>query len=129
VLRLDGQPRHPPASRPGTGAIAPWRTFLDPILLTAAAQAGAKVEMGMSVHGLLRQGGRATGVTTSAGERHARLVIGADARNSRIARLAGAQVRGYQEHSRPVGADDSIPASSPERMFYAPRGLAANARI
>ena len=70
--------------------------MLDPILLTAAAQAGAKVEMGMSVHGLLRQGARVTGVTTSAGERHARLVIGADGRNSRIARLAGA--RAYHDH-------------------------------
>ena len=41
VLWLDGQPKHPSASRPGTGAIAPRRTLLDPILLTAAAQAGA----------------------------------------------------------------------------------------
>ena len=65
--------------------------MLDPILLTAAAQAGAEVEMGVSVHGLLREGGRVTGVTTSAGERRARLVIGADGRNSRIARLAGAK--------------------------------------
>jgi flavin-dependent dehydrogenase len=91
VLWLDGQPKRPPAPEPGTGAIAPRRTILDPILLTAAAQAGANVEMGVSVHGLLRERGRVTGVATSAGQRGARLVIGADGRNSRIARLAGAE--------------------------------------
>ncbi|MBV9093456.1 MAG: FAD-dependent monooxygenase [Streptosporangiaceae bacterium] len=85
-----------PAPEPGPGPIAPHRTVLDPILLTAAAQAGAKVEMGVSVHGLLRQDGRVTGVTTSAGQRRARLVIGADGRNSRIARLAGAKT--YHDH-------------------------------
>jgi flavin-dependent dehydrogenase len=76
---------------PGTGTIASRRTVLDPILLAAAEQAGARVEMRVSVYGLLRDGERVTGVRTSAGERHARLVIGADGRNSRIARLAGAQ--------------------------------------
>ncbi len=96
VLWLGGQPQHAPAPEPGTGPIAPRRTVLDPILLTAAAQAGAEVEMGVSVHGLLREGGRVTGVTTSAGQRRARLVIGADGRNSRIARLAGAKT--YHDH-------------------------------
>jgi flavin-dependent dehydrogenase len=52
--------------------------------------------MGVSVHGLLRQGKRIAGVTTSAGERRARLVIGADGRNSRIARLVGATT--YHDH-------------------------------
>jgi 2-polyprenyl-6-methoxyphenol hydroxylase-like FAD-dependent oxidoreductase len=96
VLWLGGQPHRPPAPEPGPCPIAPRRTVLDPILLTAAADAGAKVEMGVSVDGLLRQGGRVTGVTTSAGQRRARLVIGADGRNSRIARLAGATT--YHDH-------------------------------
>jgi 2-polyprenyl-6-methoxyphenol hydroxylase-like FAD-dependent oxidoreductase len=96
VLWLGGEPHRPPAPEPGTGPIAPRRTVLDPILLTAAADAGADVEMGVSADGLLRDGGRVTGVTTSAGERHARLVIGADGRNSRIARLAGAET--YHDH-------------------------------
>ncbi len=91
VLWLDGKPHRPPAPEPGTGTIAPRRTVLDPILLAAAEQAGARVEMGVSVYSLLRDGERVTGVRTSAGERHARLVIGADGRNSRIARLARAQ--------------------------------------
>jgi 2-polyprenyl-6-methoxyphenol hydroxylase-like FAD-dependent oxidoreductase len=96
VLWLDGQAQRPPALTAGTGPIAPRRTVLDPILLAAAARAGAEVELGVSVHGLLRGGGRVTGVTTSAGERRARLVIGADGRNSRIARLAGAKT--YHDH-------------------------------
>jgi 2-polyprenyl-6-methoxyphenol hydroxylase-like FAD-dependent oxidoreductase len=97
VLWLEGQPRRPPAAaEPGAPPIAPRRTVLDPILLAAASQAGAAVEMGVSVHGLLREGGRVTGVATSAGQRRARLVIGADGRNSRIARLAGAAT--YHEH-------------------------------
>lgn len=45
---------------------------------------------------MVREGNRVTGVTTSAGERRAGLVIGADGRNSRIARLAGAAV--YHDH-------------------------------
>lgn len=96
VLWLAGQPQHAPAPEPGTAPIAPRRTVLDPILLSAAADAGVEVEMGVSVHGLLRQGERVTGVTTSAGERRAHLVIGADGRNSRIARLAGANT--YHDH-------------------------------
>ena len=96
VLWLGGQPQHAPAPELDTAPIAPRRTLLDPILLTAAAQAGVEVEMGVSVHGLLRQGERVTGVTTSAGARRARLVIGADGRNSRIARLAGANT--YHDH-------------------------------
>jgi 2-polyprenyl-6-methoxyphenol hydroxylase-like FAD-dependent oxidoreductase len=96
VLWVGGQPHRPSAPEPGPSPIAPRRTVLDPILLAAAARAGAKVEMGVSVRGLLRQGGRITGVTTPAGERRARLVIGADGRNSRIARLAGAKT--YHDH-------------------------------
>jgi flavin-dependent dehydrogenase len=96
VLWLAGQPPHPPAPEPGTGPIAPRRMVLDPILLAAAAEAGVKVEMGVSVDGLLREGERITGVTTSAGVRRARLVIGADGRNSRIDRLAGAET--YHDH-------------------------------
>jgi len=99
VLWLGGQPHRPPAPEPGADAIAPRRTVLDPILLTAAAYAGATVEMGVSVHGLLRQGGQVTGVATSAGERRARLVIGADGRNSRVARLAGAKT--YHDRAGP----------------------------
>jgi 2-polyprenyl-6-methoxyphenol hydroxylase-like FAD-dependent oxidoreductase len=65
-------------------------------LETAAAKAGVKVELGVSVHGLLSQGEPITGAATSTGQRRARLVTGADGRNSRIARLAGAKT--YHDH-------------------------------
>jgi 2-polyprenyl-6-methoxyphenol hydroxylase-like FAD-dependent oxidoreductase len=71
-------------------AIAPRRGALDPILLDGARQAGAAVEMGNSVHGVMVDGSRVTGVSTDSGDYPARLVIGADGRNSRIARLVGA---------------------------------------
>jgi 2-polyprenyl-6-methoxyphenol hydroxylase-like FAD-dependent oxidoreductase len=71
-------------------AVAPRRSALDPVLLGAARQAGATVDMGNPVNGLLTDGPRVTGVTTERGDYRARLVIGADGRNSRVARLAGA---------------------------------------
>jgi 2-polyprenyl-6-methoxyphenol hydroxylase-like FAD-dependent oxidoreductase len=71
-------------------AAGPRRSALDPVLLEGARQAGAAVDMGNPVNGLLTEGSRVTGVTTERGDYRARLVIGADGRNSRVARLAGA---------------------------------------
>ena len=71
-------------------AVAPRRGALDPVLLEGARQAGAAVDMGVPVRGLLTEGSRVTGVVTDRGERRARLVIGADGRNSRVAHWAGA---------------------------------------
>ena len=83
-----------PGGQPAGGArypaVAPRRTVLDPLLLDAARQAGAAVEMGTTVRGLRSDGARVTGVMTDRGDFPARLVIGADGRNSRVARLVGA---------------------------------------
>src|SRR3954468_6105593 len=108
VLWLDGQPQPapppPPGGRPpiappppvrGPPPIAPRRTVLDPLLLDAARSAGAIVEMGVSVDGVLRDGPRVVGVSTSAGQRRARLVVGADGRRSRLAALVGAPFTRY----------------------------------
>jgi flavin-dependent dehydrogenase len=84
-------------SRPGDeGAFMSVRRFvLDPILLEAAEEAGAQTMMATTVTGLLREGPRVEGVRVRDrdGERelHARLVIGADGRNSTVAELAGAR--------------------------------------
>lgn len=81
------------SAAPGPGvppAVAPRRGALDPVLLEGARQAGASVELGNSVHGLLTEGPRVTGVATDRGDYRARLVIGADGRNSRVAHLVGA---------------------------------------
>jgi 2-polyprenyl-6-methoxyphenol hydroxylase-like FAD-dependent oxidoreductase len=83
---------------------APRRTVLDPILVAAAAEAGATVRYGASVVGLRCDDGRVAGVevrdrTGGVGRIAARLVIGADGRRSTIARLAGAPVTHQARHT------------------------------
>lgn len=71
------------------------RTVLDATLVAAAAAAGAEVREGCTVEDLLIDGGRVTGIRTRtpagvvAVER-ARVVVGADGRNSKVARWCGA---------------------------------------
>jgi 2-polyprenyl-6-methoxyphenol hydroxylase-like FAD-dependent oxidoreductase len=86
----DRQPGGEPAGTAPCPAVAPRRTVLDPLLLDAARQAGAAVDMGTAVRGLCNDGQRITGVMTDRGDFPARLVIGADGRNSRVARQVGA---------------------------------------
>jgi flavin-dependent dehydrogenase len=82
-------------------ALAPRRTVLDALLVEAARAAGAEVREGASVRALLRDGdGRVCGVDGVAGgvpfREEARIVIGADGRNSFVAKAVGAQR--YREH-------------------------------
>ncbi len=77
--------------------LAPRRTVLDKILVDAARASGAEVREGCSVIGLLRDpSGRVTGVTLqrdgSLSTEEARVVVGADGRNSFVAREVGAEV-------------------------------------
>ncbi len=64
------------------------RTVLDPLLVQAAREAGVRVETGVAVTGLQRDGtGRVTGVVDREGAvREAALVIGADGLRSVVAR-------------------------------------------
>src|SRR4051794_26045183 len=84
-------------ARPGDlgGSMSVRRFLLDPILADAAAEAGAEVMMGTNVTGLVRPNGRVTGVRVPSGgterELSARLVVGADGRNSTVAKLTGAR--------------------------------------
>lgn len=78
------------------GGLTSVRRFvLDPILVSAAAQAGADVRMETAAAGLLQEDGRVAGVRVvhdgREGVLKARLVVGADGRNSTIARLVGAR--------------------------------------
>ena len=77
------------------GAMSVRRLLLDPILIEAAAAAGAEVWMGAKVTALMKDRGRVTGVcVTRNGSEEAlktRLVVGADGRNSTVARLAGSR--------------------------------------
>ena len=74
---------------------APRRTVLDPILVTAAREAGVEVRYGVTVAQLRHDRGRVVGVDTIDRRRRAtpmtaRLVVGADGRHSTIARLVQA---------------------------------------
>ena len=76
---------------------APRRTILDPILATAAAEAGAEFRYETTVTGVIRDAsGRVAGVAGTAGgrpvEHRARWVIGADGVRSVIARAVDAPV-------------------------------------
>jgi flavin-dependent dehydrogenase len=78
------------------GAIASVRRFvLDPILVSAAEESGAQVRMATLVTGLVQDSGRVAGVRIrhngSEAELRARLVVGADGRNSTVADLVGAR--------------------------------------
>jgi flavin-dependent dehydrogenase len=96
-----GEEEIPIAIRPRDGIdalYAPRRTVLDPLLVRAAAAAGAGVRHGVALVDLVRDGrGRvagavlagADGVTTRV---EAGIVIGADGVRSPVARLAGAPV-------------------------------------
>jgi len=78
------------------GALASVRRFvLDPILASAAEESGAQVRMATAVTGLIQDRGRVAGVRIrhngTEAELRARLVVGADGRNSTIADLVGAR--------------------------------------
>jgi 2-polyprenyl-6-methoxyphenol hydroxylase-like FAD-dependent oxidoreductase len=77
------------------GGASVRRFVLDPILAEAATEAGVDVRMGATVAELLRSGDRVTGVRYRRDgvieDLTARLVVGADGRNSTVARLAGAR--------------------------------------
>jgi 2-polyprenyl-6-methoxyphenol hydroxylase-like FAD-dependent oxidoreductase len=76
-------------------ALGPRRTILDMLLLEAAAAAGAEVRQGFVVDELLFEGDRVAGIRGrdeqgSVIKEQARIVIGADGKRSRIARLVNA---------------------------------------
>ena len=92
--------------RPGDvgGGACIRRFVLDPILADAAREAGAEVRMATKVVGLVRERGRVAGVrVTHAGrecELLAPLVVGADGRNSTVAKLCGARKYNVVQNER-----------------------------
>jgi 2-polyprenyl-6-methoxyphenol hydroxylase-like FAD-dependent oxidoreductase len=83
----------------GAPMVSARRITLDPILLDAAAAAGADVRTGTAVSGLVEDRGRIVGVETTSGELRAPLVVGADGARSSVARLVGAS----EYHRTPAG--------------------------
>jgi flavin-dependent dehydrogenase len=90
--RLDGTIQSRDGLPPG---YAPRRFVLDALLVNAAMAAGAEFRQGFAMNDLLCEDGRVSGVigpTTHGGRvvERARIVVGADGRNSRVAQLVGA---------------------------------------
>lgn len=108
--------------------IAPRRTVLDKILVDAAREAGAEVREGAIVESLIVEDGIAAGIRGRVGdtpfEEHARVVIGADGRDSFVARLVGAPA--YNEVAATTagyyGYYKNFPATTTE--LYLGAGLA-----
>jgi len=90
-------------SDPGP-ALCIRRHVLDAILVDAATEAGAAVHTGTRVTALIREGGRVAGVVAEGdgGERRllAPLVVGADGRSSKVARLVGARTYNVAPNER-----------------------------
>lgn len=96
---IEGTPR--PSDGVDT-AYCPRRTVLDAMLVEAAAEAGAEVREGFGVEEVLFEDGAVVGVrgrtTTGTVTERAKVVIGADGRNSSIARA----VQPEQYNERPA---------------------------
>jgi 2-polyprenyl-6-methoxyphenol hydroxylase-like FAD-dependent oxidoreductase len=83
-------------------AYAPRRTLLDDLLVQAAVRAGAEVWQGFTVHEILTDDGAVTGIRGSGRDgrsvlARADLVVGADGRNSVVAKA----VRPHQYNQKP----------------------------
>ncbi|MEX0873736.1 MAG: NAD(P)/FAD-dependent oxidoreductase [Actinomycetota bacterium] len=86
-ITIAGTPR---PSEGSSTAYSPRRTVLDKLLVDAAAQAGAEVREAFTVDEILFQDGAVTGIRGHSRDggsvtEHARVVIGADGRHSRVA--------------------------------------------
>jgi len=93
-----------PAGPPGTYSIAPRRIVLDQMLLDRAVECGAEVRQQARVDALLMETGTVVGAVVQqlGGEKQevrARVVVGADGKQSQVAQWVGAEK--YDE--RPVG--------------------------
>jgi flavin-dependent dehydrogenase len=90
-IAIAGTPR---PSDGNAAAYAPRRIVLDKILVDAAAESGVEVREGFTVDEVLFENGAVVGIRGRADGTHcterARIVIGADGRNSHVARAVGA---------------------------------------
>lgn len=102
------------------------REVLDPLLRSTAAEtSGVEMMLGWSAERLLREGNRFAGVAirNPAGEERqikARLTIGADGRDSRIAELSGVPVKTYPHGRFAYGAyfEGAAPANAPDATIW-----------
>ncbi|WP_329377707.1 NAD(P)/FAD-dependent oxidoreductase [Streptomyces sp. NBC_01351] len=95
------EPRAAPAGPELPYAYNVRRSTLDPLIRSRAAEThGVDLLLGHQVTGLVREAGRTVGVraSTPRGEREirARLVVGADGKDSAVAKFAGVPARRYE---------------------------------
>ena len=109
----------PPARNRVPAGVNLRRELLDPLIRATAAQApGVELMLGLTANELVREGGQTRGVvvrerTGESTTLRGRLVVGADGRDSRVAKLAGVERKtyphgrfaygGYFEGPRPAG--------------------------
>ncbi|MDI1260991.1 NAD(P)/FAD-dependent oxidoreductase [Aquabacterium sp.] len=123
----------PPGTQVGA-AFAPKRIVLDQALQDAAVAAGAELREGVLFDDVLRDGDRVIGITAknpdgSLMTEHARWVVGADGRHSRVARSVNSS--SYHEFPKEAGSLNTFAyfsgvslkgvefISRPQRMAYA----------
>jgi flavin-dependent dehydrogenase len=80
----------PPPSDGVAEGYAPRRTVLDSLLVGAAAEAGVEVRTGSPVDELVFEDGVVVGIRSGTAVERARVVVGADGRNSLVARAVQA---------------------------------------
>jgi len=127
-IRLVGEP---PGQNGILDAYSPRRIILDKILADAAVAAGAELREATTVTGLLREGESVIGIrATSDGttfEERARITIGADGRNSRVARVLG--IPSYNDvpplQGTYFGYWNNVPVSGAELYIRERRGVYA----
>lgn len=102
VIDIDGQSADADFPVPNgiPGLAGPRRTVLDKVLVDAAVESGAELREGVMIDSLLFDDGRVVGVQGHTNniptlEERARLVVGADGRNSVIARSVGAEMHDH----------------------------------
>ncbi len=117
----------PPAVDGHSTSYAPRRHLLDHLLVEAARRAGAEVREAVNVDELLVEQGRVVGVRASGQEITARVVVGADGRNSHVARAVGAantHEKARQQYSYYTYFED-LPTDGFEVFIRPHRGFAA----
>lgn len=116
----------PPRSSIVPSGINLRRERLDPLIRRLAAQTpGVQLMLGRAMHELIQDGGLVRGVRTRARdgattELRARLVVGADGRDSRVAKLSGVRTRTAPHERFAYGGyfEGPAPATYPDQTLW-----------
>jgi flavin-dependent dehydrogenase len=129
VLNIEGLPAEAEFPFPDgiPGMVSPRRTVLDKLLADAAVEAGAELREGVFIDSLIVEDGRVVGAKGHSPEgpfeERAKVVVGADGRNSVVARDTGAATK---EHVPALGCGyyayfSGMPCERAELYLFADR--------